>query len=172
MALAALSALSERGVTIPAGALRLGFAEARWPGRLEPCPREPRLWWDGAHNADGAATLARAWTRDLGLDPPAAIVFAVARDKDAVAMLRSLRGLAPRARLFLTKTRSERAASLESLARAASEAGWASEDSEDVANAVGRALEVVGEGRVLLCGSLFAVGEAMEWMGGAPGECS
>src|SRR6185295_12134802 len=49
-ALVVLSELSSRGVRISLDAVREGFAEARWPGRLEPCPAERRLWWDGAHN--------------------------------------------------------------------------------------------------------------------------
>jgi len=40
----------------------------------------------------------------------------------------------------------------------------------DVRSAVERALSLVGDGKVLLTGSLFAVGEAMEAFGGAPGE--
>jgi hypothetical protein len=38
-----------------------------------------------------------------------------------------------------------------------------------VSTAIAAALERAGTGRVLLCGSLFAVGEAMQARGGAPG---
>ncbi|MBI5710233.1 MAG: bifunctional folylpolyglutamate synthase/dihydrofolate synthase [Candidatus Eisenbacteria bacterium] len=168
-ALAALSALAESGVEIPADAVREGFAEARWPGRLEPCPAEPRLWWDGAHNADGFRALARAWREDLGFEPPAAVVLALSRDKDALAIARVVKEFVPAARLLVTRSRNERAMPAEDLARCASTAGLAPEAAPDVRRALEAAL-AGGGGQVLLAGSLFAVGEAMEAWGGAPGE--
>jgi len=167
-ALAVLSELARQGVSISLRALREGFARVRWPGRLEPCPAEPRLWWDGAHNVDGMRRLCNAWTDDLGLAPPAAIVFAAGRDKDARAMLARLRSLAPGATLFVTRTANERALGAEALLALARDAGWNVQASPDVNAAIEAAL--AHGGRVLLCGSLFAVGEAMRARGGAPGE--
>jgi len=168
-ALAVLSELARQGVSIGLSVLREGFARARWPGRLEPCPAEPRLWWDGAHNVDGMRRLCLAWTDDLGLPPPAAIVFAAGRDKDVRAMLTRLRSLAPDATLFVTRTANERALGAEELSALASDAGWSAQPSPDVNAAIEAALARSGSGRVLLCGSLFAVGEAMRARGGAPG---
>ena len=169
-ALAILSELARQGVSIALPALREGFARARWPGRLEPCPDEPRLWWDGAHNVDGMRRLCLAWTDDLGLPPPAAIVFAAGRDKDARAMLTRLRSLAPAAALYVTRTANERALAAEDLAGLARDVGWDAQASSDVGSAIAGALARAGNGRVLLCGTLFAVGEAMRARGGAPGE--
>ena len=175
-ALAVLSELARQGVEIGLAALREGFARARWPGRLEPCPAEPRLWWDGAHNVDGMRRLCLAWSDDLGLPPPGAIVFAAGRDKDARAMLTRLRSLAdPRsvgapATLFVARTANERALSPEELVDHANAVGWRAEAAPGVAEAVDAALARAGKERVLLCGSLFAVGEAMRAKGGAPGE--
>jgi dihydrofolate synthase/folylpolyglutamate synthase len=169
-ALAALALLADDIPAISADAVRRGFAAARWPGRLEPCPGQPRLWWDGAHNPDGMDHLARTWREDLGFDPPAAIVLAVSRDKDVVAMLGALRALAPRARLVATRAADERALAPAALKERASQAGWDAETAPDVPSAVRAALAAARRGRVLLAGSLFAVGEAMEAMGGAPGE--
>ncbi|TXK84717.1 folylpolyglutamate synthase/dihydrofolate synthase family protein [Paenibacillus sp. N3.4] len=39
-----------------------GLTETRWPGRLEMISNEPRILLDGAHNPEGAATLAAALT--------------------------------------------------------------------------------------------------------------
>ena len=168
-ALAVISQLATRGVPIGLAALREGFARARWPGRLEPCPAEPRLWWDGAHNVDGMRRLCMAWTDDLRLPAPAAIVFAAGRDKDVRAMLTRLRSLAPDAALLVARTANERALSSEELAGFAREAGWRAEAAPSVAEAIDTALARAGSARVLLCGSLFAVGEAMRAKGGAPG---
>ena len=170
VALAVLAELTRMDQTIELDAVREGFAEARWPGRLEPCPNERRLWWDGAHNLDGVRRLCAAWTDDLVLPPPAAIVFAAGRDKDARAMLARLHALAPEAAFVVTRTRSERALQGDELLALAESSGIRAEAAADVPAAVARALRST-TGRVLLCGSLFAVGEAMAAFGGAPGEC-
>jgi dihydrofolate synthase/folylpolyglutamate synthase len=167
-ALAALSVLAAGGTPLEGRAIRDGFAAARWPGRLEPCPAEPRLWWDGAHNAEGLARLARAWREDLGFEPPAAIVFAVSRDKDAPRMLAVLRAFAPSARLFVTQAAHDRALPVETLAGQAALLGWRARAHAVLVEAVRESLAAAG--RTLLAGSLFAVGEAMASLGGAPGE--
>ena len=145
-------------------------SDLRWPGRLEPCPNERRLWWDGAHNVEGIRRLCAAWADDLGLEPPAAVVFATGRDKDARAMLARLRSLSPAAALLVTRTHNERALAPEELVAIAGKAGLEAKPAATVFEAVEAALAASTAGRVLLCGSLFAVGEAMQRYGGAPGE--
>jgi dihydrofolate synthase/folylpolyglutamate synthase len=168
-ALAVLSELERQGVPVSLAAVREGFARARWPGRLEPCPDESRLWWDGAHNVDGMRRLCLAWADELELPPPAAIVFAAGRDKDVHAMLTRLHSLAPGAALFVTRTANDRALTASELQAHAEAAGWNAHATLDVSTAIAEALARAGKGRVLLCGSLFAVGEAMQAKGGAPG---
>ena len=167
-ALATLEVLAGRGVRIPSDAIARGFARARWPGRFEQAPHEKRLWWDGAHNPHGMAALENAWRRSA-LSAPGAIVLALSRDKDVAAMLESLARIGPRSRIFATRTRSERALDP---ARIVDHAGSLRiGTAPDVASACRAALaETAPEGLVLLTGSLFAVGEAMETFGGAPGE--
>ena len=169
-ALAVLSEIASRGVRIGLDALREGFAEARWPGRLEACPGDRRLWWDGAHNLDGLRRLCAAWSDDLELPPPAVIVFAAGRDKDARAMLARLHSFAPEAALVVTRTRNEQARPPEELVAIAKSVGFVAEKTASVPDALTVALARAAEGRALLCGSLFAVGEAMSALGGAPGE--
>lgn len=171
-ALAVLALLARQGLKIEREAVRAGFAEARWPGRLEACPAEPRLWWDGAHNLDGMRRLATSWTDDLGFEPPVAVVFAAGVDKDVHGMLTRLHAFAPEAALFAARTGNERARSSADLADHAQRVGFAAEAFPDVTRAIDAAFTRFERGRVLLCGSLFAVGEAMKAFGGAPGEQS
>ena len=77
--------LAARGIAIPAAAVEEGFAAARWPGRLEPCPGTPRLWWDGAHNVDGMRAIVEA---SGGAPRFGALALAVSRDKDLEGMQR------------------------------------------------------------------------------------
>ena len=169
IALAALAALAAAGVTIPAAAVREGVRAVRWPGRLEPCPSEPRLWWDGAHNAAGVAHLARAWVASHGA-PPASLVLALSQDKDAAAIARVVAEAFAGTRVIATRSRNPRAMEPSVLARAAAACGLPAVTAPDVAAALRTGLD--GAGLVLLAGSLFAVGEAMQAYGGAPGECT
>ncbi len=169
-ALALLAQLAAQGVRVELAALREGFATVRWPGRLEACPTERRLWWDGAHNVEGLRRLCAAWSEDLKLPPPTAIVFAAGRDKDARTMLARLRSLASDATLLVTGTHNERALTAEELVALAASVGVTATAAASVPDAVTAALARHATGRVLLCGSLFAVGEAMAARGGAPGE--
>ncbi len=167
---AALAALAARGLALPDGAVERGLAAARWPGRFEPCPAEPRLWWDGAHNPHGLAALAAAW-RARGFDPPAAAVLAFSRDKPVEASLESLAPILAGTRVVATRTRHERALEPEAIAAAARARGLEAGIAPGVPAACREALACAGPGRrALLAGSLFAVGEAMAEFGGAPGE--
>ncbi len=176
VALAVLSVLARGGARIPLHAVRAGFMEVRWPGRLEPSPAVRRLWWDGAHNLDGIRRMAHAWRDEMRMEPPVAVVFAAGRDKDTRAMLQRLGAFAPAAKLVLALTRNERAQPAEALAEQAAALGLAHETAPGVREALAPWLDHGADGRgrasgrVLVCGSLFAVGEAMEAFGGAPGE--
>jgi dihydrofolate synthase/folylpolyglutamate synthase len=167
-ALAALDQLARSGVPISAEAVQRGFRQTRWPGRFERCPGEPRLWWDGAHNPHGAERLARSW-RSAALPDVSALVLALSRDKDAAGMLAALRPIVAPPRLYATRSRNERAFD-PALIVAAAGSAWQASSVADVPSACRAALEATTpSGTVLLAGSLFAVGEAMEAFGGAPG---
>ncbi|HEY7524310.1 MAG TPA: Mur ligase family protein [Candidatus Limnocylindrales bacterium] len=95
---ALLDALHEAGIAnAGAGARRDGYASVNWPGRLELLARGGRQYLlDGAHNPDGAATLAAAlddlWP-DLATTPgPArvALVTATMADKDVDGIVGAL----------------------------------------------------------------------------------
>ena len=146
-------------------ALAEGLLRARWPGRLEAAPAEPRLFWDGAHNPDGARALRAAWREALG-DAPAALVLGLAEDKDAGAILAALAG--PWRRVCAVAARSPRARSANEVARLVAQAWPGIPVSVDVNVAAGveRALASLEPGEcALVTGSLFVVGEAMTSVG-------
>ncbi len=104
VALAVLEAIAERGdgrgrpIALTDDALRRGFADARWPGRLEMLDGSRiglgRVLLDGAHNPAGAAALTRS-LRALGMRRPT-IVFGAMRGKKVPDVLRALAPLRPR----------------------------------------------------------------------------
>ena len=143
-----------------------GLEHARWPGRFEACPTEPRLYWDGAHNPQGAATLRAAWREALD-DAPGVLVLGFSEDKDADAMLGALAGRWRR--VVAVAARSPRARTPDDVARRVTVAwpGVPVTPAASVADGVAQALAALEPGeRVLACGSLFVVGEAMAWAGG------
>jgi dihydrofolate synthase/folylpolyglutamate synthase len=168
-ALVVIAELRRAGVEVDGDAVRRGFAAARWPGRFERCPGRPRLWWDGAHNPHGLSALERAWSR-AGLEAPGGVVLALSRDKDLDSMLDGLARIAPGATLVATRSRSERALEPERIAARAGARGFQSRVAVTVREGCELTLALPGTSPVLLTGSLFAVGEAMEAFGGAPGE--
>ena len=145
-------------------ALAEGLSEARWPGRFEPCPLHPRVWWDGAHNPPGAAMLRATW-KEVLRDAPATLVLGVSEDKDVDGMLAALAG--PWVRVYAVRARMPRAMDDRHLAGRVASA-WPRADvvaAGDVASALQRAL--ADDELVLACGSLFVVGEAMAACGAA-----
>ena len=85
-------------------------------------------------------------------------------------MLAAITHLAPGAELIATRSRNPRALEPARIVEAARGAGFRARSAPDVVSACRAALESAPPGgRVLLTGSLFAIGEAMQAFGGAPG---
>jgi dihydrofolate synthase / folylpolyglutamate synthase len=110
VALAVVDALAQRGIArVDDEHVRAGFADARWPGRLEllrvestgravyaggslPDPGAPDLLLDGAHNAAGMAALASALD-ELGPSLSGGrrtVLMAVVAEKEVARMVESL----------------------------------------------------------------------------------
>ena len=66
--------------------VREGFAQVRFPGRMEVVRRGPTVVLDAAHNPHGARATAAALTEAFGFNPLVGVVGAMA-DKDARGLL-------------------------------------------------------------------------------------
>ena len=131
-----------------------GLAEARWPGRLELVGDDPPVLLDGGHNPAALACLAEDVPRLAG-GRPVTVVFGMMADKDVAASLAELRRLRPAGVVF-TAAQSPRAARPEDLA----DAWGGGEVVLPAAAAAERGAELAGPGGlVLVCGSLYVVGE-------------
>jgi dihydrofolate synthase/folylpolyglutamate synthase len=157
LAVAAIDALRSRGWDISDGALRDGLDRTRWPGRLEIIDRHPIVLVDGAHNPAGLARTLQAVTK-LAKERQLAIVFGAMKDKDLTAMLAQLEGM--RVPVIFSAINWHRAATpAELAARFASQSAIAGSAQQ----AIKRAAQVVGaDGIILVCGSLYLVGEAKQ----------
>ena len=91
-AVTAIAALRRQGFAVSDGAIAAGLESARLPGRLEAMPAGdgPRVWIDGAHNADKISAVARE-AGALGEDGSLpVVVFGLLGAKDATAIVARL----------------------------------------------------------------------------------
>ena len=159
LAVAAIDALRSRGWEVSDGALRDGLARTRWPGRLEVLDRNPIVLVDGAHNPAGLQR-SLATVQKLAKDRPLVIVFGAMKDKDLPAMLAQLR--ATGAPVIFSAIDWHRAATPADLA---AQFGARAETAESSGEALDRARQLASpNGIVLVCGSLYLVGEVIASM--------
>jgi dihydrofolate synthase/folylpolyglutamate synthase len=118
--------------------------------------RSGRVLLDVAHNRDGmrtaVASMLEAGVGDL------TVVFGVMKDKEYLRMLRELEWVAES--VITVQPRMARAASSAVLCKAARRMGLRAVDGGTVARGLRRALQ--GENRVLVIGSHYVVGEALQ----------
>lgn len=182
VALATLDAARDAGiVSVTDDAIREGFAAVSWPGRME-LIRQPfggsdarDLLLDGAHNEDGAVSLA-AGVQDLapllrdadgsvGVSPVTLLV-AVMSDKSIGGIFSALSTapLLQQATVICTSVGDTRSAPVEVLAAAARAAGLGAtvRTAEDPERALRDAAGT--RGAVVVAGSLYLVGAVRERM--------
>lgn len=144
----ALELLADRRPAITAETVCVGFANARWPARME---RVGPVLFDVAHNPDGARALADA----LHGERVGALVFGASRDKDYPAMLDILATLVPPARCFFGAAPMARAVEPEALAALR---GGVACTSPEAALTAARVACPPGE-TILVCGSIYFVAQ-------------
>ena len=140
-------------------AVREGLATARWPGRLQLIDSEPRVILDGGHNP-AAMIKAGASLRHLIGSERLVVVFAMLSERDPVELMRALRSLRPDAVVFTEPASAHgHAVAPETLAEVY---GTPAEVVRLASDSVERARALAGpEGNVLVCGSLYLVGEVL-----------
>ena len=156
-ALCAAELLNRQGFTLRDAALRVGIESAHWPGRMELLGETPRFLLDGAHNAAGGRALAEALA---GIPRHRLILVAgVMGDKDAEGILGPLLPLADTVvAVSPAVARALPSAELASLCRMS---GRACLDGGRVIEGLLLARKLAQpDDLVLVCGSLFTVGEA------------
>lgn len=167
LALAAAESLALLGISLPDTALRSGISDASWPGRMETIPGDPPLLLDGAHNPAGAAALAEALAdyhyRKLLL------VMGTMADKDVAKIVSALAPLA--ATCYCVTPAIDRALDDSELAAIITGIGIPAVACGSVGNGIAHAQRDAETGDlILICGSLFTVGEAKAWLAGTEFE--
>ena len=153
-----VSALRERGWDIPVEAAVRGLARARMPGRLERLAEQPLVLLDGAHNAAGVEALCRAVDELLKMRR-LHVVMGMVRDKEYEYCVREM---ARRADVFYAcaPEADDRAVNGHTIAALAEQDCAEVYDCSSAAQALALALGKAGpKDCVLVCGSLFLIGE-------------
>ncbi|HEX4265745.1 MAG TPA: folylpolyglutamate synthase/dihydrofolate synthase family protein [Verrucomicrobiae bacterium] len=159
LALATVQALSKQ-LPVTDAALRSGLVDVIWPGRMHRVQTVSgqTILLDGAHNADGAEALRIALQEEFPDSRPA-MIFGVFRDKDSTRMCHSLAPLA--GRILLTPVQSERSEDPSKLVAACRESNPRA--AIEVCGSLSEALQKISTvSFVVIAGSLYLVGEAME----------
>jgi dihydrofolate synthase/folylpolyglutamate synthase len=146
----ALVGMKAAGLATPADAL----AHVEWPGRFQRLGEHGRLVLDGAHNPHGARALVATW-HEVFRHEKAQIIFGAVAPKDHEGIIAELQRIADR--FVFTTIDSPRAVPGALLAQAV--------PGSIVAPTVRDAIDMVDRSPpappVLICGSLFLVGEAL-----------
>lgn len=156
-ALCAAELLASKHFPLSPESARRGIELASWPGRMELFPGPPRMLLDGAHNPAGARALAES----LAGMPRSALILVTGMvgDKDADGILEPLLPLANQ--VIAVCPSIERGLASRDLADRCRTLGHEAVDGGSVADGLALAAATTRPtDLILVCGSLFVVGEA------------
>jgi dihydrofolate synthase/folylpolyglutamate synthase len=165
LALATVEVLQKQ-IPVVQEKIREGLATVNWPGRLQliPRPAGQKILLDGAHNVAGANVLREA-LENLFPTEKRTFVLGILKDKNWREICEILAPLA--SRIFTVPISSERSANPDELAEICRIANPASE--VFVCGSLREALQKTSaENFVVVTGSLYLVGEALELLGSSP----
>lgn len=177
-AIAAARAFAKtQGLRLREAEIETGVANASWPARMqrltcgklvELLPDNTELWLDGGHNAGAAVMIARHFCElNDKHSLPLILVCGMLSTKNPAAYFDQMTGLARKV-YTVPITSSESGIDPAELAKNARNSGIDAVASSSIENALQKAAKEHAEMRVLIAGSLYTAGEALERNGTAP----
>jgi dihydrofolate synthase / folylpolyglutamate synthase len=166
LALATVEILQTR-IPVSEEQIFAGLRNVNWPGRLQLVqkPDGQKILLDGAHNVAGANALREALEKNFPAEKKCALILGILHDKDWQAVCRILAPMAKK--VFTVPVPSERTTNPNKLAEISRAANSVAEIS--VRGSLKEALQKTsGENFVVITGSLYLVGEALEILGLSP----
>jgi len=158
----------QKQVPVTTEHIRAGLAGVNWPGRLQLIekPGGQKILLDGAHNVAGAEALRATLAKHFA-DVRPVLIFGALADKNWLGICRVLAPLAEQ--IFTVPVASDRTADAHELAEAFSSAHPAAKvlAVKDLPAAINASKD---EPFVVITGSLYLVGEALERLGISPAD--
>jgi len=155
VAVAAVEGLRFHNIYVKADSIRKGFYHTVWPGRCEVIMRRPDLVIDGAQNQASARVLKEV-VEDNFKYRHLILVLGISNDKDIAGIASELHSLSDK--VVLTRANNPRATLPRDLARYFMDKELFITD--NIREAKKQALALAGpKDLILVCGSLFVVGE-------------
>jgi dihydrofolate synthase/folylpolyglutamate synthase len=163
-AVAALEILKEKGYQITREAILAGLAQVELSGRMQVISRKPLIVMDGGHNPGAAHGLKEA-LKQYFKPARAILVFGASNDKDISGVIKELVPVFDT--VIATQANNPRSVPPETLVKEFSRQGIQARPFHNIAEALLEAKVIAGE-EDLICvtGSLFVVGEAIEYVKG------
>lgn len=163
VAFGVLRSLQYRNQMVSDEAIRQGFRSVNWPGRFQLVSQKPLTVLDGAHNDYSAYRLKKA-VEAVFPDRPQILVLGISANKDLAGIVSNLARNTKA--VIVTRARHSRAAAPEAIRSELSRLGIAAIETDRLETALERARELADEqDMIIVTGSLFLVGEALELMG-------
>lgn len=165
-AAAAIAAVEAFDPAVGRETVERGIATARWDGRFQVLGSgPPTVVVDGAHNPHSMGVLRETVARYLP-DRRVAVVFGCSSDKELTGMVREVVAMATH--VIACTSRHPRAVPLDRLVQAFAAQGVTATPARSVADAIDAAKGLDADA-IVITGSLFVVGEALEaWQGIEP----
>ncbi len=161
MAVAIVERLEEEGFEISTQDIRRGLSMAVWPGRMQVVAQKPTIILDGGHNPAAIRALADAIRSEFSYRRMI-LVIGIMADKEIGKMLRAIVPFSDY--VIYTKPEYSRAAPPERLMNEGASLGRPGEMIPFLTAALDRAREMADpQDLVVVCGSLFTVGEALTY---------
>jgi dihydrofolate synthase / folylpolyglutamate synthase len=158
-ALAVLEVLDRKGLRVSERDITEGLKHPYWPGRVHVISHNPLIVLDGGHNPAAVRVLADSVGREFRYKK-LILVLGIMKDKDIAGVVRAI---VPKADYVIySRPAYDRAAAPEEIRQKARSFGKPGEVLSPLKDAIERAKTIAGsEDMILICGSLFTVGEAM-----------
>lgn len=168
VAIAGARYLKRLGISITDEAILAGPLNVFWPGRLEKVSDEPAIILDGAHNPAAAKLLSKTLTEEPVAGRTIGII-SIMSDKDFNEIIRQFDSAFDA--IIATKSKMPRSLDQDKLAQVISHFCSEVYTSPDIGSALKKAGDLAGtDGRVIVCGSFFLVGEARSLILGDKGQ--
>lgn len=157
-ALTTLHCLKTQGWTIPDEAIYTGLQSAFIPGRMQICATNPYILLDGGHNPDGIGKLSDS-VKSFNFTNKIHLIVGMCRDKSVSSAVKKI--TFPVSKCYVTPLQNERTIDAPSLASFMHSVCSDVTICQNCSDAISRAKAgAAANDLILVCGSLYLVGEA------------